>query len=116
MIVRKPFFMDVTLRDGNQALKKPWNPVEKLSVFERLVQVGVQGAEVGFAAASKSDFESIRNISRVAPGNMVLSSLSRAVEREIDASITALKYALRPRVHIVSGKSLCNRKRTQNRP
>lgn len=98
---RKPFFMDVTLRDGNQALKKPWNITEKISVFERLVEVGVSGAEIGFAAASKSDYESIREISGIAPDTMVLSSLSRAVESEIEASINALKFASRPRVHIV---------------
>lgn len=96
-----PFFMDVTLRDGNQALKKPWNVSEKVLVFQKLVDLGVQGAEVGFASASALDFESVREICKIAPERMVISSLSRAVEKEIDASIAALSRASRPSIHIV---------------
>ena len=47
--IRKPFFYDVTLRDGNQALRKPWNLAEKKIIFNQLVKLGVQAIEVGFA-------------------------------------------------------------------
>ena len=51
-IERQPFFYDVTLRDGNQALPKPWNNAQKKDVYLQLLKLGVQGAEVGFPASS----------------------------------------------------------------
>jgi 2-isopropylmalate synthase len=98
---RKPIFFDVTLRDGNQALQKPWNTDEKKMVFQKLIELNVHGAELGFASASNTDFEACNILSRIAPESMVVSSLSRAVEREIDLSYQAIKSALKPRVHIV---------------
>ena len=53
---RRPFFYDVTLRDGNQALRNPWNVDEKEKVFRQLLKLGVQGIEVGYAGASEMDF------------------------------------------------------------
>lgn len=97
----QPFFMDVTLRDGNQALRKPWNPEEKKQVFDRIVSLGIQGVEVGFASASSLDFESCKELSKLAPSEMVISSLSRASEREIEGSWEALKASSHPRLHIV---------------
>ena len=41
----KPFFYDITLRDGNQALRKPWNLEEKEIIFKKLIELGVQGIE-----------------------------------------------------------------------
>ena len=78
---RKPIFFDVTLRDGNQALQKPWNTDEKKMVFQKLIELNVHGAELGFASASNTDFEACNVLSRIAPESMVVSSLSRAVER-----------------------------------
>lgn len=60
-----PFFYDVTLRDGNQALRKPWNMQEKEIVFHQLVKMGVQGIEVGFASASESDFKSCEHLAKI---------------------------------------------------
>ncbi|PJZ68034.1 2-isopropylmalate synthase, partial [Leptospira perolatii] len=96
-----PFFMDVTLRDGNQALRKPWNLNEKEVIFKQLVKLGVQGIEVGFASASHQDFEACSYLASLAPESVVISSLSRAVEKEIDLSWEAIRRAPRPRIHIV---------------
>ncbi len=98
---RKPIFFDVTLRDGNQALRKPWNTEEKKMVFQKLIELNVHGAELGFASASSTDYEACNTLSKIAPESMVVSSLSRAVEREIDLSYQAIKSAFKPRVHIV---------------
>lgn len=98
---RKPFFFDVTLRDGNQALKKPWTTDQKIQVFQSLISLGVDGAELGFASASKTDYESCLVLSKLAPDNMVVSSLSRAVEKEIEISYQAIRNASKPRIHIV---------------
>ncbi len=54
--MHKPFFYDITLRDGNQALRKPWNTEEKEIIFNKLIELGVQGIEVGFSGASDMDF------------------------------------------------------------
>ena len=56
---KPPFFYDVTLRDGNQALARPWNTQEKERVFDQLIKLGVDGIEVGFAGASDMDLEAL---------------------------------------------------------
>ncbi|TGK34495.1 2-isopropylmalate synthase [Leptospira gomenensis] len=96
-----PFFMDVTLRDGNQALRKPWNLDQKETVFKQLLKLGVQGIEVGFASSNDQEFEACSRLASIAPENVVISSLSRAVEKEIDISWKAIRNAPKPRIHIV---------------
>ncbi|EMJ95705.1 2-isopropylmalate synthase LeuA2 [Leptospira alstonii] len=96
-----PFFMDVTLRDGNQALRKPWNLDQKETIFKQLLKLGVQGIEVGFASSNDQEFEACSYLSSIAPENVVISSLSRAVEKEIEISWKAIRRAPKPRIHIV---------------
>src|SRR5574344_213002 len=96
---RKPFFYDLTLRDGNQALKKPWNTQEKEIIFRKLMELGVQGVEVGFAGASDMDFEACKYLSDIAPDNVVISGLARAVKSDIDKVAQAIKNAPKPRIH-----------------
>ncbi|WP_016761586.1 2-isopropylmalate synthase LeuA2 [Leptospira kirschneri] len=96
-----PFFMDVTLRDGNQALRRPWNLEQKETIFKQLLKLGVQGIEVGFASSNEQEFEACKHLSSIAPDNVVISSLSRAVEKEIEVSWKAIRFAPKPRIHIV---------------
>ncbi|EKR73117.1 HMGL-like protein [Leptospira noguchii str. 2006001870] len=96
-----PFFMDVTLRDGNQALRRPWNLEQKETIFKQLLKLGVQGIEVGFASSNEQEFEACKHLSTIAPDNVVISSLSRAVEKEIEISWKAIRFAPKPRIHIV---------------
>ncbi|UOG56131.1 2-isopropylmalate synthase LeuA2 [Leptospira noguchii] len=96
-----PFFMDVTLRDGNQALRRPWNLEQKETIFKQLLKLGVQGIEVGFASSNEQEFEACKHLSTIAPENVVISSLSRAVEKEIEISWKAIRFAPKPRIHIV---------------
>ena len=77
--LKKPFFYDVTLRDGNQALRHPWNLQEKELVFRQLLKLGVQGIEVGFSGASEMDFAACEHLARMAPDNVVISGLARCV-------------------------------------
>src|SRR5690554_2350971 len=100
-----PFFYDVTLRDGNQALAKPWNNAEKEKVFLQLLKLGVQGVEVGFAAASDMDFESCKGIAQltasmaekgdVAAQNVVVASLARANKVDIQRAFEADRKSTR---------------------
>lgn len=96
---RKPFFYDITLRDGNQALKKPWNTRQKELIFKHLVKLGVQGVEVGFSGSSDMDFEACQHLASIAPDNIVISGLARAVERDIIKVSEAIKSANSPRIH-----------------
>ncbi|ULH29621.1 2-isopropylmalate synthase LeuA2 [Leptospira weilii] len=96
-----PFFMDVTLRDGNQALRKPWDLDQKETIFKQLLKLGVQGIEVGFASSNSQEFKACSHLSSIAPDNVVISSLSRAVEKEIETSWKAIRHASKPRIHIV---------------
>lgn len=96
---RQPFFYDVTLRDGNQALKKPWNTKQKEIIFNELILLGVQGIEVGFSGSSDMDFEACRHLASIAPSNVVISGLARAVEKDILKVAEAIKSAEMQRIH-----------------
>ncbi len=98
--MKQPFFYDITLRDGNQALKKPWELKDKKVIFEKLLELNVQGIEVGFPASSDMDFEACKALSLMAPDNLVVSGLARCVSNDITTAIEAIKEAKIPRVHI----------------
>lgn len=97
----KPFINDVTLRDGNQSLRRPWNIQEKKEIFQKLVELGVNGAELGFASSGEMDFQACSEIAKMSPPGVRVSSLSRAVEKEIEISYRAISHAPEPCIHIV---------------
>ena len=97
--MKKPFFYDLTLRDGNQALKKPWNTEEKEIIFKKLIELNVQGVEVGFAGASDMDFDACKYLADIAPENLVVSTLARTVEHDIKKAADSIINAAIPRIH-----------------
>jgi len=106
--VAVPFFYNVTLRDGNQALKRPWGLETKKRVFALNCELGVQGIELGYPYSSKLDFESFCTIAETAPEGIVIGGLARADERDIQSCATALKHCPRgviPRLHTFLGMS-----------
>ena len=62
VITRAPRWCSVDLRDGNQALIEPMSPVEKQQMYDLLIDLGFKEIEVGFPAASQTDFDFVRNI------------------------------------------------------
>lgn len=92
------YIFDTTLRDGEQAPGYSMNLDEKLKMAKRLEKLGVNVIEAGFAIASPGDFESVKEIADNA-GDLIIASLSRALEKDIDASYNAIKNARRPRIH-----------------
>lgn len=96
---RSPFFYDITLRDGNQALRNPWNTREKETIFHLLLELGVQGIEVGFSGASEMDFEACAALSAIAPDDVVISGLARSMQYDIDKVAEAIVEAPRQRIH-----------------
>src|SRR3954449_8172397 len=61
-IDRAPLWCAVDLRDGNQALIDPMSPARKRKFFDLLVRMGYKEIEVGFPAASQTDFDFVREI------------------------------------------------------
>ncbi|MDR1891914.1 MAG: 2-isopropylmalate synthase [Oscillospiraceae bacterium] len=90
---------DTTLRDGEQAPGCSMNLEEKLEVAKQLETLGVDVMEAGFAVSSPGDFESVKSIAGIIK-NSTVASLSRSVNKDIDASYEALKNAVSPRIHL----------------
>jgi len=90
---------DTTLRDGEQAPGYSMNIDEKLRMALQLEALGVDVMEAGFAIASPGDFASVKKIADAVKSSSVCS-LSRALEKDIDASAEALRGAARPRIHL----------------
>src|SRR3954447_4164568 len=62
ILTRAPIWCSVDLRDGNQALAVPMNVSQKLKMFDALVRCGFKEIEVGFPAASNTEYEFIRRL------------------------------------------------------
>lgn len=107
---RKPIFYDITLRDGNQALKKPWSTEQKEVIFNELVKLGVQAVEVGFSGSNDMDFDACQHLAGIAPDNIIISGLARAVEKDIIKVADAIKKAPKPRIHTFIAMSPFNMK------
>jgi 2-isopropylmalate synthase len=100
----KIIIFDTTLRDGEQSPGASLNINEKLEIARQLAILGVDVIEAGFPITSPGDFEAVKRVAKAVKGPAICG-LSRAVEKDIDAAYDALKYAGRPRVHIVLATS-----------
>ena len=101
--------VDTTLRDGEQTPRVNLNTNEKLRIAKQLEHLGVDVIEAGFAIASPGDFEAVSLIAKEIKHSTV-SSLSRLVKKDIDASVKALKEASKPRIHVFIATSPIHRK------
>jgi 2-isopropylmalate synthase len=98
-MTKTPFFYDITLRDGNQSLKCPWNIEEKIEVFKLLTSMNIPAVEAGFPASSEMDFEATRKLAEIADEKIIISGLARAVENDIIRAIEAIQPANKKRLH-----------------
>ena len=96
---RKPFFYDITLRDGNQSLKKPWSLEEKLLIFDKIVALGINAIELGFPASSDMDFVACKTLASKADETTLVSVLARANKNDIDKALLAIEDASCARLH-----------------
>ena len=96
---RRPFFYDITLRDGNQSLKKPWSLAEKLIVFDNIINLGIKAVEIGFPISSQMDFEACTTLADRAPEDVRVSVLARCNQKDIDKALIAIEHAKTPRIH-----------------
>ncbi|CAA7196228.1 2-isopropylmalate synthase [Chryseobacterium potabilaquae] len=95
---------DTTLRDGEQVPGCKLNTNQKLTIAEKLDELGVDIIEAGFPISSPGDFHSVSEISKLVK-NAKVCGLTRANEKDIEAAAEALKLAKRPRIHTGIGTS-----------
>ena len=101
-ITTAPRWLSTDLRDGNQALIDPMNAARKNAMFDLLVRMGYKEIEVGFPAASQTDFDFIRSLienDRV-PDDVRISVLTQAREELIERTIHSLVGAKQATVHM----------------
>ena len=89
---------DTTLRDGEQAPGCQLNTVEKIEIAKMLEALGVDIIEAGFPISSPGDLRSVQEISKAVTAP-VITALSRAIHKDIDAAAEALKFAKHGRIH-----------------
>lgn len=100
----KLFIFDTTLRDGEQVPGCQLNTIEKIEVAKALESLGVDVIEAGFPISSPGDFNSVVEISKAVTWPTICA-LTRAVEKDIDVAVDALKYAKKKRIHTGIGTS-----------
>src|ERR687889_64853 len=91
-LTHAPIWCSVDLRDGNQALAVPMNVSQKLEMFDALVQCGFKQIEVGFPAASNTEFEFMRRLidgGRI-PDDVTIQVLVQAREDLIERTVESL--------------------------
>jgi 2-isopropylmalate synthase len=101
-ITAAPRWLSTDLRDGNQALIDPMNAARKQAMFDLLVRMGYKEIEVGFPAASQTDFDFIRSLIEggAIPDDVRISVLTQAREQLIDRTVQSLVGARMATVHM----------------
>lgn len=102
VITRPPIWLSTDLRDGNQALIEPMSIARKLRLFKALVDIGFKEIEVGFPAASQTEFKFIRHLieQNLVPDDVTLQIMTPARESLIRRSFEALQGAKQAIVHV----------------
>lgn len=110
-IEKPPIWCSVDLRDGNQALIEPMSLDEKVEFFQLLVKIGFKEIEVGFPAASETEFKFLRTIieGNMIPDDVTIQVLTQAREHIIRKTFDALKGAPRAVVHLYNSTSVAQR-------
>jgi 2-isopropylmalate synthase len=101
-ITTAPIWLSTDLRDGNQALFEPMNGEVKLRLFKELVRVGFKEIEVGFPAASQTDFDFVRNLIQNGhlPADVTPMVITQARPELLARTVESLKGARRAIVHV----------------
>jgi 2-isopropylmalate synthase len=112
VITRAPTWCSVDLRDGNQALIEPMNPARKHRMFEQLVKLGFKEIEVGFPAASQTDFDFVRELieRNLIPDDVIIQVLTQARPEIIARTYQSLEGVRRAIVHVYNSTSTTQRR------
>lgn len=112
VIDKAPFWCSVDLRDGNQALVEPMSPAKKRRMFDLLLEMGFKEIEVGFPAASQTDFDFLRMLieNELIPDGVTIQVLTQAREHLIRRTFEAIKGARSAIVHLYNSTSELQRR------
>ena len=107
-----PVWCSVDLRDGNQALVHPMDAVRKMKMFKLLVEMGFKEIEVGFPAASDTDFNFLRELIEGGhvPNDVTIQVLTQAREHLIDRTVASLRGAPNAILHLYNSTSTLQRR------
>ncbi len=110
-IEKAPKWCSVDLRDGNQALITPMSLEEKLEFYKLLLKVGFKEIEIGFPAASETEYEFCRTLieNDMIPDDVSIQVLTQAREHIIAKTFEALKGAKNAIVHLYNSTSVAQR-------
>lgn len=110
-IEKAPIWCSVDLRDGNQALIEPMGLEEKIEFFQMLVDIGFKEIEVGFPAASETEFDFVRALieRNMIPEDVTIQVLTQAREHIIKKTFEALQGAPQAVVHLYNSTSVAQR-------
>jgi 2-isopropylmalate synthase len=111
-ITHAPRWLATDLRDGNQSLIDPMNTARKLAMFDLLVKMGYKEIEVGFPAASQTDFDFVRELieSDRVPADVTISVLTQAREELIERTVQSLIGSHSSTVHMYNAAAPVFRK------
>ncbi len=110
-IKKAPIWCSVDLRDGNQALEKPMNLDQKIKFFKFLVNLGFKEIEVGFPAASDTEYLFTRTLieENLIPDDVVIQVLTQSREHIIKKTFDALEGVNKAVVHLYNSTSTLQR-------
>ncbi|GIJ51729.1 2-isopropylmalate synthase [Virgisporangium aliadipatigenens] len=111
-IEKAPRWCAVDLRDGNQALIDPMSVERKRRMFQLLVQMGYKEIEVGFPAASQTDFDFVRTLIEqdMIPDDVTIQVLTQCRDHLIERTFESLRGASRAIVHFYNSTSVLQRR------
>ncbi|HEX7969743.1 MAG TPA: 2-isopropylmalate synthase [Stellaceae bacterium] len=112
VIERAPIWCSVDLRDGNQALVEPMGAERKRRMFDLLVKLGFKEIEVGFPAASQTDFDFIRQLvdDDLVPDDVTIQVLTQSRPELIERTFESIRGARRAIVHLYNSTSALQRR------
>ena len=106
-ITQAPRWLSTDLRDGNQSLIEPMGPQAKRAVFDLLVSMGFKEIEIGFPAASQTDYDFVRSLvdDGAIPEDVTISVLTQSRGELIDRTLDACVGIPRATVHLYNALS-----------
>src|SRR6185437_327298 len=112
VLAQAPIWCSTDLRDGNQALVGPMDAARKRRFFDLLLTLGFKEIEVGFPAASKTDFDFVRTLIEedVIPDGVTIAVLTQARPELIERTYEAIEGAARAIVHLYNSTSTTQRR------
>ncbi|MGH8175370.1 MAG: 2-isopropylmalate synthase [Steroidobacter sp.] len=112
VISTPPLWCSVDLRDGNQALIEPMDRARKRRMFELLARTGFKEIEIGFPAASQTDFDFVRELidCNLIPDDVTVQVLTQARPELIERTFESLRGARRAIVHLYNSTSTVQRR------